>query len=44
MVASMNNPSNYTIADLLEEWGLLDIVEKDPEDERVPIHHLKIMT
>tara|TARA_Y100001937_G_scaffold103375_1_gene142503 strand:- start:11833 stop:12240 length:408 start_codon:yes stop_codon:yes gene_type:complete len=32
-----------TIADLLEEWGLIDIVEKDPEDERVPIHHLKII-
>ena len=32
-----------TIADLLEEWGLVDIVEKDPEDERVPIHHLKII-
>jgi len=33
-----------TIADLLEEWGLIDIVEKDPEDERVPIHHLKIIS
>ena len=32
-----------TIADLLEEWGLIQIVEKDPEDERVPIHHLKII-
>ena len=32
-----------TIADLLEEWGLIEIVEKDPEDERVPIHHLKII-
>ena len=32
-----------TIADLLEEWGLIDVVEKDPEDERVPIHHLKII-
>ena len=32
-----------TIADLLEEWGLIDIVEKDPEEERVPIHHLKII-
>ena len=32
-----------TIADLLEEWGLIDIVEKDPADERVPIHHLKII-
>ena len=32
-----------TIADLLEEWNLIDIVEKDPEDERVPIHHLKII-
>tara|TARA_R100001015_G_C4614942_1_gene170879 strand:- start:1052 stop:1459 length:408 start_codon:yes stop_codon:yes gene_type:complete len=32
-----------TIADLLEEWGLVDIVDKDPDDERVPIHHLKII-
>ena len=31
------------IATLLEEWGLVDIVDKEEAEEMVPINHIKII-
>lgn len=32
-----------TIAGLLEEWGLIEVVDKEELEDRVPISHLKII-
>lgn len=32
-----------TIAGLLQEWGLLDVVDKEELEDKVPINHIKII-